>query len=745
MQRLLLGVFLLLCTLVKAQYTLKGTITNEKNVPLKNVHIHLNNKITTTAIDGRYSINNISEGNYKLYISYIGYEAINRTIFIKNTTTLNVKLFPSITHLDSVALNIRTAQISAVENEQKLNAKTIENYSNATLGDALNEIAGVSMLKTGATIVKPVINGLHGFRVPVINDNVKLEDQQWGVEHAPNLDINAANAIMVLKGASALQYSGDAIGGIVVVDPIAVKKDTLVGKTILTGATNGKGGSVSSSLTKGAVKGWAYNVVGTAKYFGDRHTPDYILSNTSNREQSLFGNATYTHKNYTFSGGYSFYNAQNGILKASHIGNVTDLYNAITNKEPYVIEPFSYVINSPKQETQHHLAKVRFEQKWQNSSKIDVQYAFQLNNRKEYDIRRNSDDNRPALDLDLMSHQVQANYKFYIANWKLKSGASFGYQNNAANFNTGVQPLIPNYNKIDFGVYTIANHAIDNSLQLETGLRYDFSAIDANKFYAKSRWNERGYTYDFSHFIVENYTTQWKTKPSFTYNNISGSVGFSKQFHHDVTWLFSIGLATRNPNVSELFSDGLHHATGQIELGNLRLQQESAIKLNTTVQKQWKNVTLEVNPFINRIANFMYLQPIGFETTIRGAFPVWEYKQTDAIIYGIDITGNWTINKHFSYSGNLAYLVGKNLDSQDYLIDMPPFNTVHTIQFKKNKFSVALKSESVVKQSHYPNFNFNTNIVVNGNLTPVTVDVSTPPNAYSLVHWSQSLVETMHF
>jgi iron complex outermembrane receptor protein len=65
----------------------------------------------------------------------------------------------------------------------------------------LTEIAGVSSLKTGSSVVKPVINGLFGSRVPVINNNVRLEDQEWGTEHAPNFDVNAAGKITVIKGA----------------------------------------------------------------------------------------------------------------------------------------------------------------------------------------------------------------------------------------------------------------------------------------------------------------------------------------------------------------------------------------------------------------------------------------------------------------------------------------------------------------------------------------------------------------
>ncbi|MEZ4853120.1 TonB-dependent receptor domain-containing protein [Flavobacterium sp.] len=738
MQRIVLSVFLLLCVYAKAQYSFSGIIYNEKNMPLENVHIHVGNKITATNNNGKFSVENLKKDNYKIYISYIGYETVTETINVDKNIIYNKQLFPTTTNLSGILITEKLTKQSAVDNEQKINSKTIENYSNVTLGDALKEISGVSTLKSGTTIVKPVVNGLHSFRVPIITDNIRLEDQQWGVEHAPNFDVNAANSLTVLKGASTLQYGGDAIGGIVIIEPISLKKDTIIGKTIITGATNGRGGSISSSLTKGTRKGWAWNIVGTAKYFGDREAPNYVLSNTGNREQNFSGNLKYVQDNYSISGSYSFYNSQMGILKASHIGNVTDLYNAITNQKPYVVEPFSYNINQPKQEVQHHLAKVFYEQKLNESSKIDFQYAFQFNNRKEFDVRRNSEDERPALDLNLDSHNFQTNYKYSKESWKFTNGISFGYQNNVANPNTGVRPLIPNFNKFDFGIYSITNYKIDNSLKIEGGIRYDFSRIEASKYYLKSRWDERSYDEDFSQFIVEDYGTQWLTKPTFDYHNFAGSIGFNKQFHHEINWLFSIGLATRNPNVSELFSDGLHHAIGQIELGDLRLQQEKALKINSTIRKEWKKVTLEANPFINRIVDFIYLQPTSIETTIRGAFPVWEYKQTDALLTGIDVSGSWIINEHFKYNGNFAYLIGRDLKKDDYLIDMPPFNTTQSIQYtnkKWNKLLLELKSETVLNQTNYPNFNFETTILVNGNLTPAIVDISTPPNTYSLLHF----------
>lgn len=720
------------------QYSINGIITDENNIPLRDTHVHIGNKTTTSTVDGNYFLSNIPKGKQKIYISYIGYESITETITIDKDTVLNFRLVLSITKLDeTIVLQAKNSKTES-SNEQIITAQTIEKYSNQTLGDALKEVSGVSILKTGSTIVKPVINGLHSSRVPIINNNVRLEDQQWGTEHAPNFDVNTAGKITVIKGASSLQYGGDAIGGIVVIEPELIKKDTLIGKTILNLDSNGRGGSLSSSIHKGNLYGWSWNLIGTYKYLGDRETPDYILSNSGNREQNVSGSIQYAKENYNLTAMYSFYNAQIGIIKASHIGNINDLYNSINNQVPNSIEPFSYAISAPKQEVQHHLAKLNYKRWLNNNSALDVQYAFQFNNRLEFDIRRSNANNKAALDLQLATHTLLSDYNTSFGNWKLKSGINLGYQNNFANPQTGVRPLIPSYNKWDLGLYSIAIYKFNNSSLLESGLRYDFSSIEATKYYLKSRWQERDYDSDFNSFIIGEEGNQWLTKPKFKYNNISANIGIRKQFHHEVEWFLNMSLASRNPNPSELFSDGLHHSTGQIELGDLRLKKEQSFKLNTTVKKQWQRFVMEVNPFLNRISNFIYLQPVGFETTIRGAFPVWNFKQTEALLTGIDLNTKWNMSERFSHEFSLAYVNGKNISTDDFLIDIPPFVWNNKIQYKNESwfnFVTELKSELVFRQNQYPNYNFETNIIVDNTLTPVLVDISSPPKGYHLLHF----------
>ena len=134
----------------------------------------------------------------------------------------------------------------------------------------------------------------------------------------------------------------------------------------------------------------------------------------------------------------------------------------------------------------------------------------------------------------------------------------------------------------------------------------------------------------------------------------------------------------------------------------------------------------------------MFLTPVGFETTIRGAFPVWEYQQTNALLTGFDFETQWNINGNWLHHFSLAYVKGKDLTNNEALIDMPPLNINNKIQFAKKEWNhllLELKSEIVTKQSQFPDNNFITNIIVNNELKPVLIDVSSSPAAYQLLHF----------
>src|SRR5690606_35214490 len=333
--------------------------------------------------------------------------------------------------------------------EDVLKSGTLEQYSSSTLGDALKEISGVSSLNTGSHIVKPIIQGLSGSRVLILNNGVRMQDMEWGDEHAPNVDVNSTGRITVVKGATALQYGGDAIGGAVILEPERIPlKDTLYGKTLLTSATNGRGGSITTELSKGFKSGWFAKGQGSFKRFGDLETPDYILSNTGISEKGFsfnFGKKSFFQGWDAY---YSYYNANIAVMAASHIGSVDDLIRGINSSEPLIVREFTYDINRPNQEVTHHLGKLKYYKRFESLGKWEVQYDYQRIHRFEFDMRVGSDRDKPAIDLKLITHTLSTDFSFDSNdNLKLNTGLMARYQNNFANPATGVRRLIPDYDK----------------------------------------------------------------------------------------------------------------------------------------------------------------------------------------------------------------------------------------------------------------------------------------------------------
>ena len=417
-----------------------------------------------------------------------------------------------------------------------------------------------------------------------MNNGVRQQDQEWGIEHAPNIDINNAGQIAVIKGSGALAYGGDAVGGVIVLKPgRIINKDTLYGRTILGGHTNGRGYNITSTLTKNYSSGWFAQLQGSYKRNGDFKAPDYNLTNTGLDSKGFSTRLGKRNFESGFEFYYSYLNNEIGILGASHIGSVFDIERAINSGQPLLIEDFSYDINAPKQDITHHLAKANYYQRFQGFGKVSVQYDYQYNQRLEFDVRIGDRRNIPAIDLTLQTHSllVDASLDSNLDR-KYNFGIMGRYQNNFADPDTGVRRLIPDYDKYDFGIYGTTEWQINDDLILDAGVRYDFSRIDAKKFYLISRWEERGYDEDFSDIIIEELPTQLLTNPVFNYHNFSASAGAKLDLDNYNQILFNYSLSSRPPNPSELFSDGLHHSAARFELGDLRFGKEVSNRVSLT-------------------------------------------------------------------------------------------------------------------------------------------------------------------
>ena len=752
MHKLIIFCVMLMCFYTlqaqKCKLTFKGKITdfhNNSSIVGASVHILNLNKYTTSDLVGDFEFNNLCSGKITVEIKHIACEPKKYTFNLTKDTFQNVTLEHHLEELTEVVVKVDN-KTEATSIEQTLSKKEVEVYADKSLGDALKSLSGVSSLNTGNSIVKPMIHGLHSSRLLIINNNVRQFDQEWGAEHAPNIDINAGGRIKVIKGANTLIYGSDAIGGLILIRPENyTRKDTLFGGTSTSLNTNGWGGNINSEMIKTYESGYYAKAQASYKMFGDFEAADYNLSNSGIKSMNASGRFGYKSFEKGFDAYYSYVNNTIGIIRAAHVGNVNDLIRAINRKEPSFIDDFSYAIDNPKQAISHHLGKIEAYKRFKGLGKLTLQYDFQVNRRKEFDRRRASFEDAPAADFRLFTTSIQPNLKIdAVDNFVLNTGFLLRYQqNDSANESiTRISiPLIPDYDKYEAGIYTTGNYKLNLNTTISAGFRYDFSRIEAEKKYKVFDWEENNYDElfpEFSSGVIDNFEIY--TSPKFNFHNISASLGLTSSFGNNFDFLFNYGLASRMPNASELFSNGLHHSAARIETGSLLLNKEIANKFVTSIERNNQNFGFSISPYYNHIKDFIQLIPAGEAlTTIRGAFIEWKYNQVDAQIFGVDIDINNKLSDKFMYKGSLSLLRGDNLTEDTALINMPSTNFSNSIVYnnkKLNQLSIGITQYTELKQNRFPDYNFFTfNPILQED---VYVDISSAPSAFTLFHFNSS-------
>ncbi len=688
-------------------YDISGKVFDEHDKePLLYAEIYIK-ELNVGAISdsaGNYKIENVCAGNYSLICMHIGCEPVEKKISVTKNLKVNFVLEHHTEELSDIEINAKRLEEELSQQKTSLNEIQRDISSGKNLGDALKEISGVTTLNTGNTIAKPIIHGLYGNRILTINNGVRQEDQQWANEHAPNIDPFAIDKISVVKGAAAVQYGSDALGGVILLEQ-QEPNAKIEGSIYTIGNSNGKGGILSTTLKgfAGKKNQWIYKVNGTIKRSGDLNSPEYNLSNTGVAERNITSYLQYKTWKQGLTLQYSLFNTDIGILRATHIGNTTDLTNAINSSEPYYIKDFSYNIESPRQNILHQVLKAEYFQRLKKGGKITLQYAAQINSRKEFDVRRGGRSSIPALDLNLQTHT--ADFVFQNTTPKKlhnKVGLNAFYQNNYNIPGTGFRPVLPNYDAYSVGVFLLERYK-KNKLEFETGVRYDYKFINAQ---VNSRNNE-----------ISNET--------FSFHNIAFSLGGIFNINKNITLRSNIGSAFRPPNVYELLSDGVHQSAASIEVGDINLNSEQSLKWITTLSaKTFKNkVQIELSPYVNTIRNYILLQPEQqARLTIRGAFPVFSYKQTNALISGLDFDLKYDVIKSIAFAHRTSFLYGRDLSAKDDLIFMPPVQFNNTITFQTgaiNKFEnlyLTFNYVSVLTQYWYPE----------------GIDFTLPPRGYNL-------------
>ena len=173
---------------------------------------------------------------------------------------------------------------------------------------------------------------------------------------------------------------------------------------------------------------------------------------------------------------------------------------------------------------------------------------------------------------------------------------------------------------------------------------------------------------------------------------------------------------------------------------NLSFKSEIGHKVGITFQRDHETFSFSVSPFVNTINNFIVIEPTEIQQTVRGNFQVWEYRQTNAQLLGVDVNASHAFAKNFRFNHQFSLVKGYDRTRDQPLINMPPVNTTNEIVYQNpglKNLRLALQSEYVFRQNEFPDTNFD--VFIAETETMETVDVSTPPDAYHLLNFNSSL------
>ncbi len=710
---------ILLCSLAGTSfsqdcfYSIRGQIIDshhEEEISYANIYVAETKSGAVSSEDGRFVLSDLCAGEYHLHISHIGCETEVLLVTLSGDTTITV----SLNHTGEMLHEVRVEgeqEKRSTENVEELSRREITAKADHNLGNMLSSVLGVTTIKTGNNVSKPVIHGLYGNRISILNHGVVQAGQQWGVDHAPEIDPLSAKKITVVKGVGSVAYQGSSLGSLILIESGSIPNEPHIhGFGSYFFDMNGRGHGAHGQVEQFG-KFAAWRVGATGRYSGDQSAPDYYLRNTGNREYSAFAQVEKTFGDSWKSELYaSSYNTEIGIFRGSHIGNLTDLENALERDEPfYTKDEFTYEISSPYQQVNHHLAKLSLQKTYGSGSFIKATYAGQWDQRKEFDVRRGGRSTTPALALD-------QNSQFFEVKWRAKMGASqieTGYQytriDNVNDPETGILPLIPDYISDEYGGYfTFTNTG--EKFKTEVGGRIDY---ESQRVASISNTVPRE---------VVRYTNKMV--------GFNAQAGITYQPVHDYKVSFNLGSAVRNPDVNERYSQGLHQGVGAIEEGDPSLTQETSLKATLSVGGESKEkVFWEILAYAQWIDDYIYLAPQEeFRLTIRGAFPVYKYEQTPALIYGADASVIYEFSDRLNIHGTYSFTHGQNLDSDEGLPWIPPGRVKGELSY--------LVPEAIGFKNIEMNLNYG--YVFEENHVDPELDVAPPPPGYGLLGASVS-------
>jgi iron complex outermembrane recepter protein len=684
--------------------------------------------VATTDENGRFTLTGLCPGPTAIVVEREDYQRAERSVVIGEEPAIEftMKLGGEIIEIRDRAPDPPDMRATAT-----LSGQALERTRGQGLAAAMADVPGVSELRSATGMAKPIIRGQFGRRLLLLVDGVRHRAQEWGLEHAPEVDPFIADKIRVVRGAGGVRYGSDAIGGVVLVDPPDLRRDPgYNGELHLIGTSNGLGGTVAGRLQAmlESLPSVSMQLEGSAKRMQAARTPDYALQNTGLFEWNAGATVGYRRTASDYKLSYRRYQARLGVCACLRIESAEDFLDSADRGEPLGASAYeaTFAIDRAYQEVAHDLALARARWDLDHLGTFTGTYSFQHDLRREYDIVRQAVTGA-QFNFQLMTHELEGVFEHnpvhLSEHWHLRGAGGVVGMAQIHNY-AGLQ-LVPDHRSFSGGVFA-TERLVGHDTDVEIGARYDVLARNAslgsNDFLRLVRSGQLAMD------ACDESGDQYECRSR--YQTFTATTGALHRWTEQWSTKLELSTASRAPNTDEQYLNGTAPTFPVLGLGKPDLKRETTYGTSVTLAHDSSHVRGEVSGYVNRINDYIYFAPALdvngmpiFDVLIRGTFPRFTTQAVDAMFYGAD--GGITVTPHESIelAAQVSLVRAKDIEHDKYLVFIPADRYRGSITYKPPETRSLRKNFATVTGTY----------VAKQRRFDINADFAEPPRAYFLL------------
>ena len=607
---------------------------------------------------GMFRFDNVPAGRYHLSVRYAGYSSRRTEVTVPagGQAAIDVTVDPELHFQEVVSVGPEArSQFEAFQPTSVLSGQELTKSLERSLGETLEGQPGVAARSFGPAPARPVVRGLDGDRVLILQDGQRTGDisSQSG-DHGVAINPAAARSIEVVRGPATLLYGANAIGGLVnvITDDIPTRPITGAHGNLtfdLASSANEAAGAGSMQVGNGR---FALTAGGSAQRTSDFTTPEGDVANSHSRGATGTLGASWTGEHGYFGGSYGYDDSRYGIPVIEE-----SALELTPRRHSFALRGGARGLDGLFDEFRATLTGRRYQHDELDAGTVSTTF---INDTNEFEV--------------MGSHRAAGRMKGSIGGWFLDRAFDA----------RGAEAIAPAVDQRSLAAFA----------------------------YEEMTWPH--VTVQFGG-RVDHVDYQPAGEPRRTFTTPSASVGLLLRpaaAGDKLTVAASLARVQRSPALEELFFFGLHHGNFAIELGNPALEPEKGLGIDVSLRWRTPRLSGELTYFRNDITDFIYRDPLtqeefeAREDEFLARFPDRElvghdheegepeqltfidFVGADAVLQGVEFHADLQLGPGLFAEGMVDYVRGTLSASGDPLPRMPPLRVLGGLRYQRGALQV---------------------------------------------------------